>query len=97
MGAMPRGTLRIYPGVAPGVGKTDVMLGEAHRRLSRGTDVVVGLIETPGCAPTVEQLEGLEGLPRSEVTHDGQPLTELDVDTVLVRRREVVVVEDRAQ
>jgi hypothetical protein len=43
-----RGTLRIYLGAAPGVGKTFDMLGEAHRRLSRGTDVVVGLVETHG-------------------------------------------------
>ena len=47
---MPRGTLRIYLGAAPGVGKTYAMLGEAHRRRSRGADVVVGLAETHGRA-----------------------------------------------
>ena len=60
---MPRGILRIYLGAAPGVGKTFAMLGEAHRRLSRGTDVVVGLVETHGRAHTAEQIEGLEVLP----------------------------------
>ena len=55
MGGMARGTLRIYLGAAPGVGKTFAMLGEAHRRLSRGTDVVVGLVETHGRARTAEQ------------------------------------------
>jgi two-component system, OmpR family, sensor histidine kinase KdpD len=96
MGAMARGTLRIYLGAAPGVGTTYAMLGEAHRQLSRGTDVVVGLIETHGLAHTLEQLEGLEVLPRDEVIHDGRPRTELDVDAVLARRPEVVVVDDLA-
>ena len=56
-GGVPRGTLRIYLGAAPGVGKTFAMLGEAHRRLSRGTDIVVGLVETHGRRRTAEQLE----------------------------------------
>jgi two-component system sensor histidine kinase KdpD len=91
-----RGTLRIYLGAAPGVGKTFDMLGEAHRRLSRGTDVVVGLVETHGRARTAEQIEGLEVLPRKEVTHRGVTLTELDVDAVLHRHPEVVVVDELA-
>src|SRR5688500_8758648 len=72
------------------------MLGEAHRRLSRGTDVVVGLVETHGRARTAEQIEGLEVLPRKEVTHRGVTLTELDVDAVLARHPEVVVVDELA-
>jgi two-component system sensor histidine kinase KdpD len=96
MGGVPRGILRIYLGAAPGVGKTYAVLGEAHRRLSRGTDVVVGLIETHGRAHTTEQLEGLEVLPRAEVTHCGVTLTELDVDGVLARRPDVVVIDELA-
>jgi two-component system sensor histidine kinase KdpD len=96
MGAMPRGILRIYLGAAPGVGKTFAMLGEAHRRLSRGTDVVVGLVETHGRAHTLEQLKGLEVLPRAEVTQGGISLTELDVDAVLARRPEVVLIDELA-
>jgi two-component system sensor histidine kinase KdpD len=96
MRAMTRGILRIYLGAAPGVGKTYAMLGEAHRRISRGTDVVVGLIETHGRAHTLEQLEGLEVLPRTEVTHGGTTLSELDVDAVLARRPEVVVIDELA-
>src|SRR5829696_2795809 len=94
MGGVPRGILRIYLGAAPGVGKTYAVLGEAHRRLSRGTDVVVGLIETYGRAHTTAQLEGLEVLPRTEVTHGG--VTELDVEGVLARRPEVVVIDELA-
>ena len=65
-----RGELRIYLGAAPGVGKTFAMLGEARRRLDRGTDVVVGLVETHGREKTAELLDGLEIVPRrtAEVT-----------------------------
>lgn len=93
---MSRGILRIYLGAAPGVGKTFAMLGEAHRRLSRGTDVVVGLVETHGRSHTAEQLEGLEVLARADVTYRGVTLSELDVDAILVRRPEVVVIDELA-
>ena len=93
---MARGTLRIYLGAAPGVGKTYAMLGEAHRRRSRGTDIVVGLVEMHDRRRTAEQLEGLEVLPRRHVTHRGVTLTELDVHAVLARRPEVVVVDELA-
>src|SRR5688572_17142242 len=96
MDAMTRGILRIYLGAAPGVGKTFSMLGEAHRRLSRGTDVVVGLVETHGRAHTAEQLEGLQVLPRAEITCRGTTLPELDVDAVLARRPDVVVIDELA-
>jgi two-component system sensor histidine kinase KdpD len=96
MGLMARGTLRIYLGAAPGVGKTFAVLGEAHRRAARGADVVVGLVETHGRPRTAEQLEGLEVLPRTTVPHRGVALGELDVDAVLRRRPEVVVVDELA-
>jgi two-component system sensor histidine kinase KdpD len=88
--------LRIYLGAAPGVGKTFAMLGEAHRRASRGTDVVVGLVETHGRRHTAEQTDGLEVLPRRQVTHRGVTLSELDVEAVLARRPEVVVIDELA-
>src|SRR4051794_5371321 len=94
---MPRGTLRICRGAAPGVGKTYAVLGEAHRRQSRGADVVVGLVETHDRRRTAEQLGGLEVLPRAAVTHRGVTRTELDVDAVLARRPEVVVVDELAR
>src|SRR5215207_231587 len=90
------GQLRIYLGAAPGVGKTYAMLGEAHRRAERGTDVVVGLVETHNRAKTAALLEGLEVLPRREVSYRGVTLTELDVDAVLARRPEVVLVDELA-
>ncbi|KNX36782.1 ATP-binding protein [Luteipulveratus halotolerans] len=93
---MARGLLRIYLGAAPGVGKTVAMLSEAQRRRDRGTDVVVGLVETHGRAYTTSMLEGLEVLPRVRVQHGDTWLEELDVDAVLRRRPEVVLVDELA-
>ena len=91
-----RGELRIYLGAAPGVGKTYAMLCEAHRRAERGTDVVVGLVETHGRAKTAKMIEGLEVLPRRTVSYRGVDLTELDVDAVLARAAQVVLVDELA-
>ena len=91
-----RGTLRVYLGAAPGVGKTYAMLGEAHRRVERGTDVVVGVVETYGRARTAALVEGLEVLPRRVVAYRGARLEELDVAAVLARRPQVVVVDELA-
>ncbi|MDD7811198.1 sensor histidine kinase KdpD [Mycobacterium sp. CSUR Q5927] len=87
-----RGELRIYLGASPGVGKTYAMLGEAHRRVERGTDVVAAAVETHGRSKTAELLRGIEtvGVPDAEL--DGQ----LDVAAVLARRPEVVLVDDLA-
>ncbi|GEL99330.1 sensor histidine kinase [Cellulomonas terrae] len=96
-GDLPRrGRLTVYLGAAPGVGKTYAMLDEAHRRLSRGTDVVVGLVEDHGRLATAALLEGLEVLPRRTVEHRGTELTELDVDAVLARAPQVVMVDELA-
>ena len=93
---MGRGALRIYLGAAPGVGKTYAMLGEAHRRFERGTDVVVGFVETHGRARTAALLAGLEVLPRRTVTYRGAAFEELDVDGVIARRPQVAVVDELA-
>lgn len=94
--AQHRGRLRIYLGAAPGVGKTFAMLDEGRRRAGRGTDVVVGLVETHGRANTAAQLEGLEVVPRRVVEYRGTTLEELDVAAVLARRPEVVLVDELA-
>lgn len=91
-----RGELRIHFGAAPGVGKTYAMLGEAHRRQDRGTDVVVAVVETHGRARIAEQLEGMEVLPRRTAHHRDVELTEMDLDAVLARRPEVVLVDELA-
>ena len=91
-----RGELRIYLGAAPGVGKTFAMLGEARRRLDRGTDVVVGLVETHGRKKTAELLEGLEVLPRRTAQHRGHAFAEMDIDALLTRHPEVAVIDELA-
>jgi two-component system sensor histidine kinase KdpD len=93
---MGRGTLRIYLGSAPGVGKTFAMLGEAHRRKSRGTDVVVGFIETHGRAHTLAMIGDLEVVPRKPMTYRGSQFDEMDIDAILDRRPQVVCVDELA-
>ncbi|MFC9694704.1 DUF4118 domain-containing protein [Kribbella sp. NPDC056951] len=93
---MKRGQLRVYLGAAPGVGKTYKMLGEGQRRLARGTDVVIGFVETHGRQHTAEMLEGLELVPRRIVDYRGASFTEMDLDAVLRRRPEVALVDELA-
>ncbi len=91
-----RGELRIYLGAAPGVGKTYAMLGEAHRRLERGTDLVAGVIETHGRAKTAELLEDIEIVPPRYIEYRGKRFAELDVPAVLARHPQVVLVDELA-
>jgi two-component system sensor histidine kinase KdpD len=93
---MPAGQLRVYLGAAPGVGKTYKMLEEGHRRKGRGTDVVVGFVETHGRRHTEEMLEGLELTPRATISYRGAEFSEMDVDAVLRRAPEVVLVDELA-
>src|SRR6476469_5509356 len=93
---MARGTLRIYLGAAPGVGKSVAMLSEAHRRRDRGTDVVVGLVETHGRAFTAQLIEGLERIPTRVAEYRGATFRELDVDAVIARRPRVVLIDELA-
>jgi two-component system, OmpR family, sensor histidine kinase KdpD len=93
---MSRGTLRIYLGAAPGVGKTFAMLGEGRRRRERGTDVVVGFVEFHGRPRTAEQVGDLEVVPRMPMEYRGAAFEEMDVDAVLRRRPQVALVDELA-
>ena len=93
---MSRGQLRVYLGAAPGVGKTFRMLDEGSRRAARGTDVVVGYVETHNRPRTAERLAGLELLARKEVSYRGSTFTEMDVDAVLARKPQVTLVDELA-
>jgi two-component system sensor histidine kinase KdpD len=94
--ATKRGELRIYLGAAPGVGKTYAMLGEAHRRLERGTDVVAAVVETHGRMKVAELLKGIEMVPPKFIEYRGKRLPELDVEAVLRRAPHVVLVDELA-
>jgi two-component system sensor histidine kinase KdpD len=91
-----RGRLRIYLGMAPGVGKTYRMLEEGHRRAGRGTDVVVGLVETHGRSVVGALVEGLEIVPRRRLEYRGVVIEEMDAQAILERRPTVALVDEIA-
>ncbi|MBB5873689.1 two-component system sensor histidine kinase KdpD [Allocatelliglobosispora scoriae] len=93
---MSSGQLRIYLGAAPGVGKTYAMLEEAQRRAERGTDVVIGFVETHGRRHTTGMIGDLELVPRRTMEYRGSTFTEMDIDAILARRPEVVLVDELA-
>ncbi len=93
---MARGTLRIYLGASPGVGKTYRMLGEGVRRRDRGADVVIGVIETHGRQQTAGQMRDLEVVPLRPTEYRGTTLHELDVEAVLERNPKVVLIDEYA-
>ena len=91
-----RGKLKVFLGYAAGVGKTYAMLEAAHQRLGEGIDVVVGYAETHGRAETEQLLQGLEVIPRQQLAYRGTVQTEMDLDAVLARRPQLVLVDELA-
>jgi two-component system, OmpR family, sensor histidine kinase KdpD len=90
------GHFRIYLGAAAGVGKTYAMLNEAHRRRDRGTDVVVGFVESHGRERTEQMVGDLEVVPRKKVDYRGSVLEEMDLDAVLARHPKVALIDELA-
>lgn len=91
-----RGRLNVFLGAAPGVGKTYTMLETAHARQREGVDVVVGVVETHGREETAFLLRGLEQLPLRRVAYRDRVFNELDVDEVLKRRPQLVLIDELA-
>ncbi|TGE07856.1 sensor protein KdpD [Hymenobacter fodinae] len=91
-----RGRLKVYLGLAAGVGKTYRMLQEAHELREHGVDVVLGYIETHGRRETVAQLRDLPQVPRKTLFYKGRALEEMDVAAIVQRRPAVVVVDELA-
>lgn len=91
-----RGTLKVFFGMAPGVGKTYAMLEAARRELGVGREVVVGYIETHGRKETEALADGLPVIPRLQVEYRGVMLTEIDLDAVLARCPQLVLVDEFA-
>jgi len=91
-----RGTLRVYLGAAPGVGKTYAMLEEGRRRAARGTKVVVGIVDTHGRASINRLLVGMTVVRPMSVLEEGVAHPELDVEAVLASGAEVALVDDLA-
>ena len=90
------GRLKIFVGAAPGVGKTYEMLQSARAKAKDGVDVVVGVVETHGRKETEALLEGLEILPRKRIEYKGRSLEEMDLDAILARRPQLVLVDELA-
>jgi len=91
-----RGRLKVFFGMAAGVGKTYTMLQAGHEAQAEGRDVVIGVVETHGRAETRELLEGLEQLPRLRLEYRGALLEEMDLDALLVRRPQLALVDELA-
>ncbi len=90
------GVFKLFLGYAPGVGKTYAMLSEAIRRQSRGEDVVIGVVETHGRKATQEIASRLETVPRKKIDYKGTLFEEMDVDAILARKPQVVLVDELA-
>jgi two-component system sensor histidine kinase KdpD len=91
-----RGRLKIFLGAAPGVGKTFEMLSQARRQQAEGVDVVIGIVETHGRAETQTLVQGLPQLPRRALQHRARELDELDLDAVLQRHPQLVLIDELA-
>lgn len=91
-----RGRLKVFFGMAPGVGKTYAMLAAAQRLAAQGHDVVIGIVETHGRTETEQQILGLDVLPRKRVEYRGAALDEFDLDAAIARRPELLVVDELA-
>src|SRR5512137_2940586 len=91
-----RGRLKIYLGYAAGVGKTYQMLQEAHRLKNEEMDIVIGLVETHGRVDIVGLMEGLEIVPRRKQEYRGIIIEEMDVNAILKRKPQIVLVDELA-
>jgi two-component system sensor histidine kinase KdpD len=91
-----RGRFKVFLGYAPGVGKTFSMMSEGIRRLARGEDVVIGIVETHGRPSTAELVEKLPAIPRRRLEYKGTLFEEMDIDAILQRHPEVVLVDELA-
>ena len=91
-----RGKFKVYIGMIAGVGKTYRMLQEAHELLENGVDVQIGYVETHGRAGTEAQLVGLPVIPRKKIFYKGKELEEMDLEAILQRHPEIVVVDELA-
>jgi two-component system, OmpR family, sensor histidine kinase KdpD len=91
-----RGAFKLFLGYAPGVGKTYSMLSEAIRRHGRGEDVVIGVVETHGRKGIAELAAELEAVPRKKIEYKGTVFEEMDVDAILARNPQVVLVDELA-
>ncbi|TAL32649.1 MAG: sensor histidine kinase KdpD [Spirochaetes bacterium] len=95
-GGTHRAALKVYFGMAAGVGKTHAMLSAAHRELALGNDVVAGYIETHGRADIERLAAGVVSVPRRKTIYRGVTIEEMDLDALLARRPGIALVDELA-
>ena len=91
-----KGRLKIFFGYAAGVGKTYAMLASAHEAKKAGLDVVAGYIEPHARPATAALVQGLEVLPQLEIPYQNITLHEFDLDSALVRKPQLILVDELA-
>ncbi len=91
-----RAKLKVFFGMAPGVGKTYAMLQEAQSRLAEGVDVVVGVAETHGRMDTAALLQGLPLLPKRTLPYHGINLEEFDLQAAILRKPQLILMDELA-
>ncbi|MFB7142226.1 histidine kinase [Gottfriedia sp. NPDC056225] len=91
-----RGTLKVYIGAAPGVGKTYTMLREGNELKKKGIDIIIGLLETHGRKETLEKVGDLDIIPRKVIPYKGTTLEEMDTEAIIQRNPEVVLIDELA-
>lgn len=94
--AAKRGKLKIYIGMAAGVGKTYRMLLEAQELMASGIDLTIGFVETHGREDTARLTEKIPAIPRKKIFYKGKQLEEMDVDAILLRKPAVALVDELA-
>jgi two-component system sensor histidine kinase KdpD len=95
-GTPQRGHLKVFIGMAAGVGKTYRMLQEGRSEAETGRDVAIGYLEPHGREETTAQAQGLEEIPPRMVDYRGTPLAEMDLPAVLVREPELCLIDELA-
>jgi two-component system, OmpR family, sensor histidine kinase KdpD len=91
-----RGKLKIFFGMCAGVGKTYTMLQTAHAEKLKGSDIIIGYIETHNRKETEELVEGFELIPRKTYEYKSTPVQEMDLDAIIARKPQIVLVDELA-
>ena len=91
-----RGKLKIFFGMCAGVGKTYTMLQTAHAEKLKGSDIIIGYIETHNRKETAELVDGFEYIPRKTYEYKSTPVYEMDLDAIIIRKPQIVLVDELA-
>ena len=91
-----KGKLKIFFGMCAGVGKTYTMLQTARAEKLKGVDIIIGYVETHKRAETEELVRGFELTPRNLLKYKSASLEEMDLDAVIARKPDIVLVDELA-